>query len=53
MKSTPSLEKWIHLFTKWQNLEQSKIKALEDDKINVAHKLKFVLGRVENILENH
>ena len=28
----------------------SKLKALADDKINVTEKLKFVLGRVENIV---
>ena len=31
-------------------LDWSKLKALADDKINVTEKLKFVLGRVENIL---
>ena len=29
-------------------LDQSKLKALADDKINVTEKLKFVSGRVEN-----
>ena len=31
-------------------LAQSKLKALADGKINVIQKLKFVSGRVENIL---
>ena len=30
-------------------LDQSKMKAFADDKINVTHILKFKLGRVENI----
>ena len=32
-------------------LDWSKLKAFADDKINVAEKLSFVLGRVENIVE--
>ena len=31
--------------------DQSEVKALPDDTINVTQKLKFVLERVENILE--
>ena len=31
-------------------LEWFKLKAFADDKINVTEKLKFVLGRVENIV---
>ena len=31
-------------------LDKSKLKAFADDKINVTEKLKFVLGRVENIV---
>ena len=31
-------------------LDWSKLKALADDKINVVQKLKFVEGRVENIV---
>ena len=31
-------------------LDQSKFKAFADNKINVTKKLKFVLGRVENIV---
>ena len=31
-------------------LVHSKLKAIEDDKINVVQKLQFVLGRIENIL---
>ena len=31
-------------------LDWSKLKAFADDKINVTEKLKFVLGRVENIV---
>ena len=33
------------IFLKW-----SKLKAFADDKINVTEKLKFALGRVENIM---
>ena len=32
-------------------LDWSKLKAYADDKINVTQKLKFALGRVENIVE--
>ena len=32
-------------------LDRSKLKALADNKINYTEKLKFVLGRVENIME--
>ena len=32
-------------------LDWSKLKAFADDKINVTEKWKFVLGRVENIVE--
>ena len=31
-------------------LDWSKLKLFADDKLNVAEKLKFVLGRVENIV---
>ena len=31
-------------------LDWSKLKAFADDKINVAEKLDFVLGRIENIV---
>ena len=33
-----------------KNLNCSKLKAFADDKINMTEKLKFVLGRVENIV---
>ena len=33
-----------------KTLDWSKLKAFTDDKINVAEKLKFHLGRVENIV---
>ena len=33
-----------------KNLDQAKSKAFADDKINVTEKLKFVFGRVENIV---
>ena len=33
------------------NLDRSKLKAFADDKINMTKQLKFVLGRVENIVE--
>ena len=32
-------------------LDQSKLKAFADNNINVAEKLKFILGTVENIVE--
>ena len=32
------------------NLDLSKMKAFEDDKINVTQKLKFALGILENIV---
>ena len=32
-------------------LDQSKLKAFADDKINMTENLKFVLGRLENIVE--
>ena len=31
-------------------LDRSKLKAFADDKLNATEKLKFVLGRVENIV---
>ena len=31
-------------------LDWSKLKAFADDKLNLAEKLKFVLGRIENIV---
>ena len=31
-------------------LDWSKLKAFADDKLNLAEKLKFILGRVENIM---
>ena len=37
-------------FSKQQNFSMSKLKASADNKIKVAAKLKFVLGRVENIV---
>ena len=38
------------LFNKQQILDYSKLKAFADDKINLIEKLKFVLGRLENIM---
>ena len=35
-----------------KKLDWSKSKAFADDKINVIEKLKFVLGRVENMVGN-
>ena len=43
----------MYLFNSLPNdiiLDQSKLKAFADEKINVAEKLKIVLGRVENIV---
>ena len=33
-----------------KTLDQFKFKAIADDKINVTEELKFILGRVENIV---
>ena len=45
---------WIGVNTlpKDEILDQSKLKAFADDKINVLKELKFVLERVENIVGN-
>ena len=32
-------------------LDESKLKAFSDDKVNFIEKFKFVLGRAENIME--
>ena len=40
----------LTLYQTTKSSDQSKLKALADDKINVTQKLKFVSGRVENIL---
>ena len=39
----------VKILTIRQILEWSNLKAFADDKINVTEKLKFVLGKVENI----
>ena len=39
----------INLLPNHKFLDWSKLKAFADDKINVAARLKFVLGRVKNI----
>ena len=41
---------FLEHFTKHQFLDWSKLKELEDDKILITEKIKFLLGRVENIL---
>ena len=45
---------WYGLYSLPHNkfLDWFKLKAVADDKSNVAEKLKFVLGRVENISHN-
>ena len=40
----------INSLQKDKNLDLSQLKALADNNINVTHKLKYVLGRVENVL---
>ena len=40
----------VYLFTKKQNSGLDQIDAFADDKIKVTKKLKFVMGRVENIV---
>ena len=42
---------WFNSLPNNKFLDWSKLKAFADDKLNLAEKLKFVLGRVENILE--
>ena len=45
--------KWTLWFNSLPNnkiLERSKLKAFADDKLRVTEKLKFVKGRVENIM---
>ena len=37
-------------FTNYENFDMSKLEAFADDKMYVAQKLKFALGRVENIV---
>ena len=47
------MDKFQILLTLYQTtkiLDWSKLKAFADNKINVAEKLKFILGRVENIV---
>ena len=47
----PNLKQiWIISLPNDNILEWFKLKALADDKVNVSEKLKFVLGRVENIV---
>ena len=46
----PTFLPQFNSFPKDKILEQSKLKAFADDKINVTEKSKFVLGRVENIV---
>ena len=41
---------WFNSLPNDNFLDWFKLKALADDKIYVAEKLKFVLGRVENIM---
>ena len=38
------------LYTKRKKLDRSKVKTFQGDKLNLDEKLKFVLGRVENIV---
>ena len=40
----------LTLYQKTKIFDRSKFKAFADNKINVTEKLKFVLGRVENIV---
>ena len=41
---------WVNFLPNDKILEQSKFKTFADNKINVTKKLKFVLGRSENIV---
>ena len=41
---------WVNYLPDDKIVDWSKLKALEDDKIKVTKKLKFVLGREENIV---
>ena len=53
-QNVPSdVDRCLSLFNSLPNdkiLDRSKLKAFAEDKINVTEKLKFVLGRVENIV---
>ena len=39
----------LYLYQMKKTLDQSKLKEVADDKINVTEKLKFILGRIENM----
>ena len=41
---------WFNSLPNDKIVDLSKLKALADDKLNVTQKLKFALGRVENIV---
>ena len=41
---------WVHFLSDDKILDQSNLKAFIDKKSNVTEKLKFILGRVENIV---
>ena len=41
---------WLNPLPNDKFLDRSKLKDLADDKMNVTEELKFVLGRVENIV---
>ena len=45
-----SVEKGLNSLQNGKILDQSKLKECADDKINATEKLKFVLGRVDNIV---
>ena len=45
-----TLEKDVHSLPNNKTLDLSKLKTYAEDKINVTEKLKFVIGRVENIV---
>ena len=40
----------LNPFPNYKILDQSKLKAFADDKINVTERVKFVLGRIKNIV---
>ena len=44
------IREWVNSLTNDKNLDRSKLKAFADDNLNVNQKLKFALGRVENIV---
>ena len=43
---------WINFLPNGKILDLPKFKAFKEDKLNMTEKLKFAMGRVENVAEN-